>query len=106
MTTETPEPRFERFCPAYPSGTVVMHYGGGAALGEVRITHPLAAVEAVEASWVSVGIPEAGRFAKIFEFPREKTKVGKGHGEAGDPSERERGDVKFCVYATNYASKL
>jgi hypothetical protein len=44
--------------------------------------------------------------SKMFEFPREKTKVGKGHGEAGDPSERERGDVKFCVYATNYASKL
>jgi hypothetical protein len=65
MTTETPEPRFERFCLAYPSGTVVMHYGGGAALGDVRVTHPLAVVEAVEASWVSVGIPEAGRFEDV-----------------------------------------
>jgi hypothetical protein len=28
-----------------------MHYGGGAALDEVRVAHPLAVVEAVEVSW-------------------------------------------------------
>ena len=61
MTTDTPKPRFERFCLAYPSGTVVMaFYGDGATLGEVRVTHPLAVVEAVEDSRVSVGIPEVG----------------------------------------------
>ena len=34
-------------------------YAGGAILSEVRVTHPLAVVEAVEDSLVSVGIPEA-----------------------------------------------
>ena len=55
MTTETPEPRFERFCLAYPSGTVVMAFYADD--GEVRVTHPLAVVEAVEDSRVIVGIP-------------------------------------------------
>lgn len=41
MTTETPEPCYERFCLAYPSGTVVMaFYADGATLCEVRVTHP------------------------------------------------------------------
>jgi hypothetical protein len=41
LTTETSEPRFERFCLAYPSGTAVMaYYGGGAALGEVQASPP------------------------------------------------------------------
>jgi hypothetical protein len=59
MTTETSEPRFERFCPAYPSGTVVMAFYADD--GEVRVTHPLAGVEAVDDSRVSVGVPEVGR---------------------------------------------
>jgi hypothetical protein len=59
MTTETPEPRFERFCLASPSGTVMMAFYTDD--GEVRVTHPLAVVEAVDDSRVSVGIPEAGR---------------------------------------------
>ena len=59
--TETPEPRFERFRMAYPSGAVVMaFYAGGAMLGEVQATHLLAVVEVVEASRVSVGIPFRG----------------------------------------------
>lgn len=59
MTTETtdapePEPRYERYILEYPSGTVVIaFYAGGTTLGEVRVTHPLAVVEAVEASRVS-----------------------------------------------------
>ena len=55
MMTDPPAPefRFERFCLAYPSGTVVMaFYGDGATLGEVRVTHPLAVVEAIEDSLV------------------------------------------------------
>jgi hypothetical protein len=59
MRTETPEPRFERFRLAYPSGTVVMTFYADD--GEVRVTHPLAVVEAVDDSRVSVGIPEVGR---------------------------------------------
>ena len=51
---ETPEPRYECFRLAYPSGTVVMaFYAGGAPLEEVRVTHPLAS-EAIEDSRVSV----------------------------------------------------
>jgi hypothetical protein len=59
MTTETPEPHFERFCLAYPSGTVVMVFYADD--GEVCVTYPLAVVEAVDDSRVSVGIPEVGR---------------------------------------------
>ncbi|MGH7315687.1 MAG: hypothetical protein ACREJS_05435 [Candidatus Rokuibacteriota bacterium] len=54
--TDTPEPvpQFERFTVTYPSGTVVASfYPGGAPLEEVRMTHPLAVVEAVEDSRVS-----------------------------------------------------
>ena len=47
--TPEPEPRFERFRLVYPSGTMVMaFYAGGAPLEEVKVTHPLARVEAVE----------------------------------------------------------
>jgi hypothetical protein len=59
MTTKTPEPRFGRFCLAYPSGTVVMAFYADD--GEVRVTHYLAVVEAAEDSRVSVGTPEVGR---------------------------------------------
>jgi hypothetical protein len=58
MTAETSEPRFERFCLAYPSGTVVMAFY--AYDGEVRVSTPLAVVEAVEDSRVSVGIRAGG----------------------------------------------
>lgn len=57
VTTDAPElaPRFERYRLTYPTGTVVdAYYGDGATLGEVRVTHPLAVVEAVEDSRVSV----------------------------------------------------
>jgi hypothetical protein len=55
MTAETPEPRFERFCLAYPSGTAVMaYYGDGAAVGEEQASPLLAVVEAVEDSRVSL----------------------------------------------------
>ncbi|MGH8584654.1 MAG: hypothetical protein ACREWE_00165 [Gammaproteobacteria bacterium] len=51
---DTPElePRYERFRLTYPSGTVVESYYGpdGADLEEVRVAHPLATVEPVEAS--------------------------------------------------------
>jgi hypothetical protein len=48
-----PAPRYERFRLVYPSGTVVhAHYVGGLTLEEVRISHPLATVEAVEDSRV------------------------------------------------------
>jgi hypothetical protein len=53
MTTETTEPipRFERFRIEYPSGTVIESYcPGGAPLEEVRTTHPMATVSAVEDS--------------------------------------------------------
>jgi hypothetical protein len=54
--------RFERFCLTYPSGTAVMvFYADGATLGGVRVTHPLAVVEVIEVSRLSVGIPELGR---------------------------------------------
>jgi hypothetical protein len=50
-----PEPRYERYRLTYPSGTVVnAYYAGGAPLEEVRVTHPLAIVEGVEDSRVSV----------------------------------------------------
>jgi hypothetical protein len=80
MTTDMLEPRFERFCLAYPSGTVVMHYGGGVALGEVRVAHPLAVVEAVEVSWVNAGILEAGRFEGDVSarMPRSEVLAGVG----------------------------
>ncbi len=48
MTTDAPEPEplYSRYRLAYPSGTVVEpYYAGGATLGEVRVTHPLAMVE-------------------------------------------------------------
>ena len=49
-----PAPRFERFTVTYPSGTVIpSFYAGGALLEEVRVTHPLAVVEAVEDSLVA-----------------------------------------------------
>ncbi len=53
-----PEPPvlYERFTVTYPSGTVIPSlYTGGATLIEVRVTHPLAVVEAVEDSLVGVG---------------------------------------------------
>ncbi len=53
MTTDTPEPelRYERFTVTYPSGTVIKSfYAGGATLREVRVTHPLATVEPIEAA--------------------------------------------------------
>jgi hypothetical protein len=62
MTTETTKahehpPRYpKRYHLAYPSGTVVeAFYAGGAPLEEVRVTHPLAVVEAFEDSLVGVG---------------------------------------------------
>jgi hypothetical protein len=59
MTNDTPEPRFERFTATYSSGTVIpSFYPGGVTLTEARVGHPLAVVEAVEASLVSVGTPE------------------------------------------------
>jgi hypothetical protein len=40
----------------YPSGTVIeSFYAGGATLSEVRATHPLAVVDAIEDSLVGVG---------------------------------------------------
>jgi hypothetical protein len=58
MTTNTPEPepepRYERYRVAYPSETVVQAcYCDGATLGKVRVTHPLAVVEAIEGSLVN-----------------------------------------------------
>jgi hypothetical protein len=48
-----PEPCYERYRLASPSGTVIERfYAGGAPLGEVRVTHPLAVVEAIEDSLV------------------------------------------------------
>ena len=53
-----PVPLYERFTATYQSGTVIEpYYSGGATLREARVTHPLATVEAVEDSRVSV---EAG----------------------------------------------
>ena len=55
-----PEPPalYERFTVTYPSGTVIpSFYAGGATLGEVRVTHPLAKVEAVEDPLAGVGSP-------------------------------------------------
>jgi hypothetical protein len=55
MTTDTADPLFERFRLTYPSGTAVeAFYCGGATLREVRVVHPMAVVEAVEDSRVSV----------------------------------------------------
>ena len=56
MTTETPEPLYERFTVTYAAtGTVIpSFYCGGATLREVQVTHPLAKVEAVSDSRVSV----------------------------------------------------
>jgi len=54
--TRDPEPPalYERFTVTYPSGTVIpSFYAGGALLEEVRVTHPLAVVEAVEDSLVA-----------------------------------------------------
>jgi hypothetical protein len=40
---------YERFTVTYPSGTVIpSFYAGGATLIEVRVTHPLATVDAIE----------------------------------------------------------
>jgi hypothetical protein len=58
MTTDTPGPvpLFERFRLVYPSGTVIeSYYCGGATLGEVEVSHPLAVVGVVEDSLVDVG---------------------------------------------------
>jgi hypothetical protein len=58
MKTDTPElaPRYERVTVTYPSGTVIeSFYASGATLREVRVTHPMATVEAVEDSLVGVG---------------------------------------------------
>jgi hypothetical protein len=51
---DAPEPRFENFTVAYSeSGTVIpSFYPGGATLTEARVGHPLAKVEADEASRV------------------------------------------------------
>ena len=68
MTTGTPEPRFERFCLAYPSGTVVVVFYADD--GEGRVTHPLAVVEAVDDSRVSAGIPEVGRHERHTRLSR------------------------------------
>jgi hypothetical protein len=44
---------YERFTVTYPSGTVIpSFYAGGATLIEVRVTHPLATVDAIEDSLV------------------------------------------------------
>jgi hypothetical protein len=54
MTDDT-EPRFENFTVAYESGVVIeAYYPTGATLREARVGHPLAVVEAVEGSLVSV----------------------------------------------------
>jgi hypothetical protein len=53
-----PEPPvlYEHFTVTYPSGTVIeSFYAGGATVIEVQVTHPLAAVEAIEDSLVGVG---------------------------------------------------
>jgi len=49
-TLLSPEtPRFACFRLTYPSGTVIdAYYGDGATLEDVRVTHPLATVEAVK----------------------------------------------------------
>jgi hypothetical protein len=53
MTPDSPEPLYERFLLAYPSGTVVpSFYAGGATLREARVSHPLAQVEVDEDSRV------------------------------------------------------
>ncbi|MGH8589437.1 MAG: hypothetical protein ACREXX_08925 [Gammaproteobacteria bacterium] len=49
--TPEPEPRYERFAVTYPSGTVIeSFYAGGTTLREVKVTHPMATVEPVEAT--------------------------------------------------------
>lgn len=54
MTPLEPEPLYERFTLTYPSGTVIpTFYCGGAPLEEVRATHPLAVVKAIEDSRVT-----------------------------------------------------
>jgi hypothetical protein len=55
MELGVPEPPalYERFTVTYPSGTVIpSFYAGGATLIEVRVTHPLATVDAIEDSLV------------------------------------------------------
>jgi hypothetical protein len=55
--TDTPEPTplYERYRLVYPSGTAIdAYYAGGATLREVAVLHPLARVEAIEDSLVSV----------------------------------------------------
>lgn len=48
--------RFARFRLAYPSGTMVdAYYCDGATLGGVRVTHPMAVVQAVDDSRVRRG---------------------------------------------------
>lgn len=61
MTADTPEvePRYERYRLVYPSGTAIgAYYFSGATVNEVRVTHPMAVVEAVEDSLVG-GVPGA-----------------------------------------------
>jgi len=54
MTTDAPEPLYERFTATYPSGTVIeSYYAGGATLREVQVSHPMAGIDAVEDSRVS-----------------------------------------------------
>jgi hypothetical protein len=56
MTTDTPQPRFERFLIRYPSGTVIEScwlLESGGTVQQVRMEHPLATVEAIEGSRVA-----------------------------------------------------
>jgi hypothetical protein len=56
MTTDTPEPRYERFTVQYPvSGTTIdAYYCGGATLREAQVGHPMAVVAVVADSQVRV----------------------------------------------------
>jgi hypothetical protein len=59
MTAEThqPVPRYERFTVTYPSGTVIESYyliEGGGTLRQVQVEHPMATVEPVSDSRMSV----------------------------------------------------
>jgi hypothetical protein len=57
MTTDPPEPRYERFTVIYPSGTVINSVWcleGGGTLRAVQVEHPMAQVTPVENSRVHI----------------------------------------------------
>jgi Putative polyhydroxyalkanoic acid system protein (PHA_gran_rgn) len=109
MTTETPEPepRYERFCLAYPPGTVVFGRSTRTARpwDEVRVTHPMAIVESLSTRGYFFTSYSAACYSAFMNQPIKSIKIAIPHRLSRQEATR-RLQSGFADFRTQYASNL